>query len=36
MLDKMVDNMNNSRRSPEKRAQRYQRIVAARIAATGK
>ena len=36
MLDKVVDNLNNSRRSPEKRAQRYARLVAARIAATGK
>ncbi|MCE0498223.1 MAG: hypothetical protein LV481_09800 [Methylacidiphilales bacterium] len=36
MLDKMVDNLNNSRRSPEKRAQRYARLVAARIAVTGK
>jgi hypothetical protein len=36
MLAKAVDNFYNSRRSPEKRAERYQRMVAARIAATGK
>lgn len=35
MMDKMVDNNNWKKMTPEKRAQRYQRMVANRIAAKG-
>jgi len=36
MMDKRLDNDNNWRRSPEKRAQMYARMVQNRVAATGK